>query len=242
MIVSWFSAGASSAVATKLALQSGEAVRIIYIHIDDQHEDTMRFLRECQDWFGVTIEILHSRYGSVENACRAASFLNSPHGAACTTRLKKHVRKQWEREHAGGEPLTYVWGMDVNEAGRRERLIDSNPDQQHTFPLIDNGITKESAHGMLAAAGIARPKMYDLGYPNNNCIGCLKGGMGYWNKVRSDFPEVFASRARLERMIGASVLKQYYLDELPLDAGKECKIVVPDCGLFCELPSQDVAA
>jgi len=132
--------------------------------------------------------------------------------------------------------------MDVNEAGRRERLIDSNPDQQHTFPLIDNGITKESAHGMLAAAGIARPKMYDLGYPNNNCIGCLKGGMGYWNKVRSDFPEVFASRARLERMIGASVLKQYYLDELPLDAGKECKIVVPDCGLFCELPSQEVAA
>ncbi len=37
--------------------------------------------------------------------------------------------------------------------------------------------------------------MYDLGYPNNNCIGCVKGGMGYWNKIRKDFPEVFQKRA-----------------------------------------------
>lgn len=31
--------------------------------------------------------------------------------------------------------------------------------------------------------------MYDLGYANNNCIGCVKGGIGYWNKIRIDFPE-----------------------------------------------------
>ena len=41
--------------------------------------------------------------------------------------------------------------------------------------------------------------MYDMGYPNNNCIGCVKGGMGYWNHIRKDFPEVFDSRAKLER-------------------------------------------
>ena len=32
--------------------------------------------------------------------------------------------------------------------------------------------------------------MYDLGYPNNNCIGCIKGGMGYWNRIRKDFPDI----------------------------------------------------
>jgi len=242
VIVSWFSAGVSSAVATKIALQRGDPMRVIYIHIEDQHPDTSRFIQDCQDWFGAKIEILNSRYGSVETACRMASFLNSPHGAACTTRLKKQVRKDWERHHSD-ERHVYVWGMDASEAGRQRRLIDSNPDQDHIFPLIDEGISKEQAHGLLKAAGIDRPRMYDMGYPNNNCIGCIKGGMGYWNKIRSDFPDIFASRAKLERDIGASINKSIYLDELPPDAGRECKIVVPDCGLFCELPNgSEVAA
>ena len=61
--------------------------------------------------------------------------------------------------------------------------------------------------------------MYDLGYPNNNCIGCIKGGMGYWNKIRTDFPDVFEHRAKLEKELGFSILKDshgnpVFLDEL----------------------------
>ena len=43
--VSWFSAGVSSAVATKLAIDDID--QIIYTHIDDQHPDTMRFVKDC---------------------------------------------------------------------------------------------------------------------------------------------------------------------------------------------------
>ena len=35
--VSWFSAGVSSAVATKLVLQDHPDIEILYIDIDDQH-------------------------------------------------------------------------------------------------------------------------------------------------------------------------------------------------------------
>ncbi len=48
--VSWFSAGVSSAVATRLAID--EIDEVFYIHIDDQHPDTLRFVRECEAWFG----------------------------------------------------------------------------------------------------------------------------------------------------------------------------------------------
>jgi hypothetical protein len=75
--------------------------------------------------------------------------------------------------------------------------------------------------------------MYDLGYPNNNCIGCVKGGMGYWNKIRQDFPEVFADRARMEREIGASCMNGVYLDELAPEAGRGLKPIVEDCGILC---------
>ena len=62
--------------------------------------------------------------------------------------------------------------------------------------------------GMLWKAGIKQPVMYSMGYNNNNCIGCVKGGMGYWNKIRKDFPEVFAQMAQIERDVGATCLKR----------------------------------
>jgi 3'-phosphoadenosine 5'-phosphosulfate sulfotransferase (PAPS reductase)/FAD synthetase len=233
MIVSWFSAGASSAVATKLAIEKYGRIKIIYTHIEDQHEDTLRFIADCAKWFHNPIETLMSPLKSVENACLQSAFVNSPHGAACTGKLKKRVRKEWELNNPG-EHL-YIWGFDLNEKDRAERVIESMPDYQHEFPLIDHKLTKSEVHGMIERVGIKRPAMYDLGYPNNNCIGCIKGGQGYWNKIRIDFPEVFKNRCEMERKIGGKIFKEFYLDELPEHSGRELKIIVPDCGLFCEI-------
>jgi len=77
--------------------------------------------------------------------------------------------------------------------------------------------------------------MYDLGYSNNNCIGCVKGGMGYWNKIRIDFPQVFKERAELERLIGASCINGVYLDELDPNRGRMEDEIMEDCSIFCQL-------
>jgi 3'-phosphoadenosine 5'-phosphosulfate sulfotransferase (PAPS reductase)/FAD synthetase len=236
LTVSCFSAGGSSAVAAKLLADKID--RLLYIHIDDQHEDTMRFVRECQEWFKKPVEILQSPLMTVENACLSAGgsgYINGPGGAACTKRLKRDVRKRWEYELPQDIQLRYVWGMDCNEAHRAERIIESMPNQQHIFPLVEKGITKEHAHEIIAASGIKRPAMYDLGYSNNNCIGCVKGGKGYWNKIRTDFPEVFKARAAMERTIQATCIKGVYLDELDPAAGRDEKPIVGDCGILCEL-------
>lgn len=93
--IAWFSAGVSSAVATKLLIE--EIDQIIYTHIDDQHPDTLRFVQDCESWFGRRIDILKSPYASVENACRASGgrgYINGVHGAACTKILKRRVRKE----------------------------------------------------------------------------------------------------------------------------------------------------
>jgi len=236
--VSWFSAGVSSAVATRLAIDSYGVDEIIYIDIEDQHPDSMRFVKDCEHWFGRPITILRSPYGTVERACRAAGWINGPRGAACTRLLKKRVRKEWERSNEHHN-LRYVWGLDADEAARAERIVDAMPQFEHLFPLLDhasgNGMGKAEAHAVLRASGIRRPAMYDLGYHNNNCVGCVKGGMGYWNKIRVDFPEVFAARAKLERIIGASCIKGVFLDELSPDAGRHGGPIVDECGIFCEI-------
>lgn len=229
--VSWFSAGVSSAVATKLAID--EIDEIIYIHIDDHHPDTLRFVADCQNWFGKPIATVQSPYKNVENALLGANFVCGPHGSPCTRILKRRVRKEWELDQK--DKLRYMWGMDKHETHRTDRLRDSMPDQEHFFPLIDKGYTKETAHQVLRASGIKRPAMYDLGYHNNNCVGCVKGGMGYWNKIRIDFPEVFKARAKAERVIGGTCLKGIYLDELDKNRGRHEEPVCEDCGIFCEL-------
>jgi len=236
--VAWFSAGVSSAVATKLAIERID--RIIYQHIDDQHPSTLRFVRDCETWFGQPIETIQSPLHSVEAACRFRAYVNGVRGAACTRMLKRELRKQWEQDCGLSAYFRYVWGMDYDEGRRAERLRQSMPNHEHEFPLIDQGITKEEAHGIIEKAGIARPRMYDLGYPNNNCIGCVKGGMGYWNKIRVDFPEVFASRSRLERLIKGTCIKGVYLDELDPEAGRDVGPIVPECGPQCTLAMEEV--
>lgn len=231
--VTWFSAGASSAVATKMHIP--EIDQIIYIHIEDQHPDTMRFVKDCEKWFGKPIDVLQSPYKTVENACYSSGgrgYINGPSGAACTKFLKKKVRSDWEKTKT--DDLRYIWGMDGDETERLERLFTTMPEHDHVAPLIDRGITKKSAHEILKASGIKRPKMYDLGYHNNNCIGCVKGGMGYWNHIRVDFPEVFKARAKMERKIKATCIKGVYLDELDPERGRHKPPIVDECGIFCE--------
>lgn len=229
--ISWFSAGVSSAVATKLMID--EIDEIIYTHIDDQHPDTMRFARDCEEWFNKPITILQSPLKSVEGAVRQGNFIRTPgQTPKCTELLKKRVRREWELDK--GE-LCYVWGMDTKEQNRCAGIEIAMPRIAHRFPLIERQFTKEMAHMMLRLAGIKRPAMYELGYNNNNCIGCVQGGKGYWNKIRRDFPAVFESRAKLERLIGASCINGIYLDELPLDVGNEPTAIDDECGIFCEL-------
>lgn len=230
MKVSWFSAGVSSFIACYLEKETID--KIMYIHIDDQHEDTMRFLRDCEKALGKKIEILQSPYKSVSRVIQQFRYINGVAGATCTRILKKRVRKEWEY---GKTDLTYVWGYDISERHRAERLQEAFLEHKHLFPLIDRGLTKEDCHGLCSSLGIKRPKMYDLGYRNNNCIGCVKGGMGYWNKIRKDFPEVFAERAKLEREIGHSCLNGIFLDELEPGRGKFGDEVMEECSIFCQM-------
>lgn len=231
--VCWISAGVSSFIAGYLEKDTID--KFIYIDIDDQHPDSMRFVKDCEKVLGKEIEILKSPYGNVETCIRIAKVLKMPYGfAPCTNWLKKRVRKEWEYEHRDYD-ITYVWGFDCNEKHRALNLEETMIEFEHCFPLIDKKLTKADAHGMSAMLGIKRPMMYDHGYNNNNCIGCIKGGMGYWNKIRVDFPEVFESRAKLERDIGHSILKECYLDELDPERGRMSDEVMQDCSIFCYL-------
>ena len=231
MTVSWISAGVSSFIAAYLYKEKID--KIIYIDIPNQHIDSLRFISDCEKVLNKEIEIIKSeKYNSVEDVILKKKFINSPYGAPCTLELKKRVREKWESQQEDNN-FTYIWGYDLNEKKRAERLKQNSFEYTHIFPLIENNLTKQDCHALLKKTGIKRPFMYDLGYPNNNCIGCVKGGMGYWNKIRIDFPEIFKSRAILERKIKHSCINGLFLDELEKNRGRKQKVILQECSFFC---------
>lgn len=238
MKVAWFSGGATSAVACKLALQKYNDVEICYIETGSHHPDMGRFLKDCERWFNKEVTILKSRYKDHFDVIERTGVIRMPRYAPCTEHLKVRVRQEFEYNHP--EITHYIWGFEKGskEEARAERISERYPDYKHLFPLIESNLDKNSCLALLEQQGIKFPEMYKLGYSNNNCIGCVKGGMFYWNKIRKDFPEVFDRMMKLERKIGHHCLKECFLDELPEGAGRD-KPVMPQCSIFCNFVNFD---
>lgn len=242
MIISWWSAGVTSAVATKLAIQEfGKSeVKPIYFQIDSAHTDNKRFIEQCQDWYDCEIEIWRSeKYLDQFDVIKKTKYVNGPAGARCTLELKKKVRQKVEKEL---EYRGQVFGFEYSkkEINRAIRFKEQYPDARPFFPLIEKKMTKPECLHFLDKAKIEVPAMYKLGYKNNNCIGCVKGGAGYWNKIRVDFPESFQKMAEAERFVGNSCLRGTFLDELDPNKGHKQKIIMPDCGNFCDIEFEEL--
>ena len=242
MIISWWSAGVTSAVATKLAIDMYgiDNVEPIYFHIDSAHKDNERFIKECEEWYGKKITVTKAeKYNNQFDVILRDKYVNGPGGARCTLVLKKQVRQKIEKntEYDG-----QVFGFEYSkkEINRAIRFKEQYPAAKPLFPLIEKKMTKPECLFYLEKAGIERPKMYQLGYGNNNCIGCVKGGKGYWNKIRVDFPEFFDRMAKAEREVGNSCLRGVFLDELNPDEGHKQKYIMPDCGNFCDIEFEDI--
>jgi len=238
-VVCWFSCGAASAVATKLVLDTAKPdwdIHIVYTRVAEEHPDNQRFLKDCEKWFGRKIEILENEkyHGSIVEVFDKAKYMGGILGAPCTQRLKKEVRKRYEKPND-----INVFGFTVEEQERVDRWIDANADKRILPILIDNGLTHADCTAIISRTVIELPVMYKLGYKHNNCIGRVKGGAGYWNKIRVDFPEIFKARAEQERRIGAHICKQngerIQLFDLDPNTGKYDNEPEIQCGIMCEL-------
>lgn len=241
-IAVWFSCGAASAVAAKKTIErygNDCTIRILNNPVAEEDADNRRFLKDIEAWLEVPIEIVIAKKypsGSAVEVWNDRRYMSGTVGAPCTLELKKRARQEWEKvNHVNW----HVLGFTYEEKGRHERFIMTERD--NLIPvLIEDRISKADCYDILRAAKIKLPQVYELGYPNANCIGCVKATSStYWNHVRTVHPQVFQERAEQSRRLGARLVrykgKRMFLDELPDNAyGKSMKNMDFECGLFCE--------
>ena len=89
--------------------------------------------------------------------------------------------------------------------------------------------------------------MYRLGYENANCIGCVKGGEGYFRAIREDFPEQFEALCMVQDELGPGsylfrnrqTQERYSLRDLPAGPIRRNE-AIPAFSFFCELAEADI--
>lgn len=239
-ILCWFSCGAPSAVASKVALEEF-GTRVTVLNCDtksSEHPDNRRFFREVQDWLGVRIvELRSSDFTTVDEVFEKTRYMSGVRGARCTTELKKIPRLKFAQPDD-----VHVFGMTVGEKKRIKDFEERNPDMLLKWILAEKRITRAECVRRIKSAGIEQPAMYQIGFDNNNCPGCVKGSSPwYWDMVRKHFPDVFKRRCEQSRAINCRLVEihhheRIFLDELPPGpfkkrAKKEHMSCGPECGI-----------
>jgi len=245
-IVCWFSCGAASAVAVKLAIAENAGKWPLIVAraiVREEHPDNDRFAADCEKWFGVPItNLINEKYdGSIYEVFRQRNFISGINGAPCTMHLKKEPRLNMQLPND-----VQIFGYCADEQARWDRFIDAN-NIDAKAPLIERGIMHDDCLAIVQKAGIDLPAMYKLGYQHNNCIGCCKaGGKGYWNKIRVDFPAQFKRMADECRRLGVRMIKEadgsrLFLDELKEGEGNHLTEPSIQCGIFCEMANNEIS-
>lgn len=199
-IICWWSGGITSAVACKLSIDlfGIDNCRFIFIDTKNEDEDTYRFKKDCEKWYGKEIKTITSdKYDKIQDVWYKALSLNVAHGAICSSELKKVVREKWEKSN---EWKHQVFGFELDEWKRARSMATNHARISPIFPLMMYGLTKKDCINIVKDAEIEVPNAYSLGFLNNNCLqtGCVQGGIGYWQKMHREYNEKFEAMSRIE--------------------------------------------
>lgn len=238
--VAWFSCGAASAVAVKL---SNPDV-IAYCETGSEDADNKRFMRDCEEWFGKEITTLQSdKFKDTWEVWEKRRFLSGIVGAPCTSELKIAPRLAFQRPD---DIHVFGYTADSNDVRRADALREHWPELTVETPLIDRGITKAGCIAMVISAGIQPPRVYALGFPNANCVPCVKAtSPAYWSLVRQTHPQEFERMAKLSRELGARLARlngeRVFIDEIPADH-PTTQAIAPECDFLCSIAQSDMEA
>lgn len=240
-IIDWFSCGAASAVASKKTLEffPDRDVRIVCCDTrPSEHPDNYRFSADVEKWLGRPIEFIrNSAFETVDDVFEERRYMSGIKGARCTQELKKIPRLHYQAADD-----THVFGFTFEEYKKRIVPFEQrNPALKLDHILWRLKITKSDCYRIIKEAGIELPVMYQLGFNNNNCPGCVKASSPwYWSMVRRHFPEVFKRRCEQSRELGVRLVEikhhdRIFLDELPerefkAPRKKENLSCGPECG------------
>lgn len=236
--IGWFSAGAASAVVMKLVKPD----IIAYCETGSEDIDNHRFLEDCEEWFGQEVmRLKNPKFNDTWEVWEKRRYISGIAGAPCTSELKINPRLKFQKP----DDIHYFgYTADARDAKRIETLKENWPELDARAPLVEQGITKAACLAIIQTAGIKPPRVYAMGYPNANCIPCVKAqSPDYWSLVRREHPAEFERMSKLSRELGARLARidgeRIFIDEIP-EGWPTTKPLAPECDFLCSIAEQEI--
>lgn len=201
-----FSAGVGSWLAAKRVVARYGVEHTVLLFADTKIEDAdaYRFLDEAAANVGAPlVKIAEGR--DPWQVFHDERFLGNSRVDPCSKILKRELLDRWMAAHfAPDDAITYV-GIDWSEEHRLKTMRARLAPRVVSAPMCEPPyLTKEMMFDALKAEGIARPRLYDLGFSHNNCGGfCIKAGIGHFVHLLRVLPDVYAYHETKEQEIRA---------------------------------------
>lgn len=190
-----YSGGIGSWAAAKMmAKMHGTAdLVLLFADVKDEHPDLYRFIHEGAADIGVPVTVIADGR-TPRQVMTDEKFIGNSRRDPCSKKLKRELLDRWFRENCDPDDTIRYIGIDWSEAHRLETFRKRVAPWNARAPLVDAGMSKVDAQLMLEAAGIRLPRLYELGFPHNNCGGaCIKAGQAQWALLLKHDPERYLS-------------------------------------------------
>lgn len=125
---------------------------------------------------------------------RKQGMIGNARFPTCSIYLKREPLDRWHRKNALEMDSVLYMGFDFSEHSRLEDLRRERPSWRIEAPMCEPPLwDKCKMRTEAEKLGLKIPRLYDLGFPHNNCGGrCVRAGISHWVHLFKTLPERYA--------------------------------------------------
>ena len=175
-------------------------VTLLFADVKMEDEDLYRFLDDIEEDLGVPITRISEGRDPWE-VFKDVKYLGNTRIDPCSRVLKRDFLRDYMERNFDPDDTTVYIGIDWTE---EHRFVKAKPRWEPwtlAAPLCEAPyLDKDSMREELERRGIAVPRLYEMGFPHNNCGGfCVKAGQAHFKILLEKMPERYAHHERKEQ-------------------------------------------
>lgn len=187
-----FSGGVGSAMSAELAVNRYGRENVILLFADTLIEDDSlyQFNTAVSDYVQVPITRIADGRDPWQ-VFEQEKFIGNSRIDPCSKILKRNLIHKWIRSNFSSSAVQIFVGIDCTEEHRLTRVVEANKPYIYRSLLIEEDVFIFHSDKLkwCSDRGIEIPRLYQLGFPHDNCGGfCIKAGLAQFKLLYEKLP------------------------------------------------------